>query len=37
MEAVADEGGEEGVEKKEGGEDEIDEVGGGWLEVFTDP
>ena len=37
MEAVTDEGGEEGVEEKEGREDEVDEVGGGWLEVCTDP
>lgn len=37
MEAVADEGREEGVEEEEGGDDEVDEVGGGRFEVFADP
>lgn len=37
MEAVADEGREQGVEEEKSGEDEIDEVGGGCFEVFIDP
>ena len=37
MEAVADEGGEEGVEEEKGGDDEVDEVCGGKFEVFADP
>ena len=37
MEAVADEGGEEGVEEEKGGDDEVDEVCRGQFEVFADP
>ena len=37
VEAVADKGGEEGVEEEEGGKDQVDEVSGGWFEVFADP
>ena len=37
MEGIADEGGEEGVGKEEGREDEVGEVGGGGLEVFIKP
>ena len=37
MEAVANEGGEEGVEEEKGGDDEVDEVSGGRFEMFADP
>ena len=37
VQAVADEGREEGVDEEEGGEDEEDEVGGGEFEVFAEP
>lgn len=37
MEAIADEGREEGVEEEESGDDEVDEVCGGQFKLFANP